>query len=550
MPAKTLKFDEDARRELRHGVDILADAVRITLGPRGRNVILDKAYGQAVITKDGVTVAKDIDLKDRFHNIGAQLVKQVAIRTNDIAGDGTTTAIVLAQEMFREGIRNIAAGANPMAIRAGMERGLPVASRALMDLAVPVEDKDAVQAVATIAGNDPEIGQLVADVMEQVGKDGVITIEDGRSLVYETEVVDGLQIDHGYISPHFVTNNDRMTADLDDPYILITDRKITDVNDILPLLEKVLQVSKNVLIICDGIEGEALTTLIVNKMRGAMNPLAVLAPSWGDRRQASLEDIAVVTGGTFLSAEMGRDLESAQIADLGRAHRVVAEKGHTTIIEGHGSDEAIQTRIRQIRAQIDDVVSEFEREKMQERLAKLAGGVGVIKVGGANELEVREKKFRVEDALSATRSSIEEGIVPGGGVALIRAQASLDSLIAEADDDEATGLRILRHSLEYPLRQLVDNAGLEASVIVEDVRAAEANVGYDVAREQFGDMLKLRIVDPVKVTRVALESAVSVAALMLTTEAVVGELPEETPAAAPPPGAEEAMAGMGGMGGF
>ena len=532
MPAKILKFEDDARRELRHGVDLLADAVKTTLGPKGRNVVLDKSYGPAVITKDGVTVAKEIDLKDRFHNMGAQLVKQVAIRTNDIAGDGTTTAIVLAQAIFHEGLRNITAGANPMELKIGLEIGSRAVAEALRKLSTPVEGRETVAAVATIAGNDAEIGELVASVMEQVGKDGVITIEEGRSLFYETEVVDGMQIEHGWISPYFVTNTDRQEADLDDPYILITDKHISDVNDILPLMEKVLQVSKNLVIICDGLDGEALTTLVVNKMRGTINPLAVRAPSFGDRRKGTLEDIAILTGGTFLTEDMGRKLEDAQIADLGRAHRVVSDKSVTTIIEGHGSDEAIQTRIRQIRAQVDDIGSEFEREKAQERLAKLAGGVGVIKVGGANEIEVREKKFRVEDALSATRASLEEGVVPGGGVALIRAQSALDALIKEHDEtDTGTGLRILRQALESPLRQLVANAGLEASVIVQDVRNAETNIGFDVAKEQMGDMFKLNIIDPVKVVRVALESAVSVSALMLTTEAVVAEIEEAAPAA-------------------
>ena len=535
MAAKRLKFDEDARRELRHGVDILADAVKVTLGPRGRNVVLDKSYGPAVITKDGVTVAREIDLKDRFHNMGAQLLKQVAIRTNDVAGDGTTTAIVLAQAVFHEGLKNIAAGANPMEIRLGLEQGAREVSGALVSLAVPVEGKQTVTAVATIAGNDPEIGGLVADVMEKVGKDGVITVEDGRSLEFETEVVDGLQLEHGWLSPYFVTNNDRMQADLEDPYILITDKKIEDVNDLVPLLEKVLEVSKNLLIICDGVEGGALTTLILNKMKGNMNPLAVRAPSFGDRRKASLEDIAVLTGGTFLTEEMGRKLENAQVADLGRAHRVVSDKSSTTIIEGHGSDEAIQTRIRQIRSQIDDVGSDFDREKAQERLARLAGGVGVIKVGGANEIEVREKKFRVEDALSATRASLEEGVVAGGGVALVRAEQALDALIDDADGDIATGLRILRESLESPLRQLVDNGGGESAVIVNDVRAAEQDIGYDVAGTRLGNMFDLGIVDPAKVVRVALENAVSVAALMLTTETVVGEIPEAQPPAPPAP---------------
>ena len=548
MAAKRLKFNEDARRELRHGVDILADAVKVTLGPRGRNVVLDKSYGPAVITKDGVTVAREIDLKDRFHNMGAQLLKQVAIRTNDVAGDGTTTAIVLAQAMFHEGLKNIAAGANPMEIRLGLEQGAREVSGALVSLAVPVEGKQTVTAVATIAGNDPEIGGLVADVMEKVGKDGVITVEDGRSLEFETEVVDGLQLEHGWLSPYFVTNNDRMQADLEDPYILITDKKIEDVNDLVPLLEKVLEVSKNLLIICDGVEGGALTTLILNKMKGNMNPLAVRAPSFGDRRKASLEDIAVLTGGTFLTEEMGRKLENAQVADLGRAHRVVSDKSSTTIIEGHGSDEAIQTRIRQIRSQIDDVGSDFDREKAQERLARLAGGVGVIKVGGANEIEVREKKFRVEDALSATRASLEEGVVAGGGVALVRAEQALDALIDDADGDIATGLRILRESLESPLRQLVDNGGGESAVIVNDVRAAEQDIGYDVAGTRLGNMFDLGIVDPAKVVRVALENAVSVAALMLTTETVVGEIPEAQPPAPMGDGMGMDDMDMGGLG--
>ena len=542
MPAKILKFDEDARRELRHGVDLLANAVKVTLGPRGRNVVLDKSYGSPVITKDGVTVAKEIDLKDRFHNMGAQLVKQVAIRTNDVAGDGTTTAIVLAQAIFHEGIRNIAAGANPMEIRIGLESGGRLIRQSLLGMAMPVEDKATVAAVATIAGNDAEIGDLIADVMEQVGKDGVITIEDGRSLVYETEVVDGMQIDHGYYSPYFVTNNDRLEADLDDPFILITDKEIFDASDILPLMEKVLQVSKNLVMICGGVADEALQTLIVNKMRGTINPLVVLAPSFGDRRKQSLEDIAILTGGTFLTEEMGRKLDSAQIADLGRAHRIVSDKSMTTIIEGHGSDEAIQNRIRQIRSQVDDIAGEFDREKAQERLAKLAGGVGVIKVGGANEIEVREKKFRVEDALSATRSSLEEGVVPGGGVALIRAQSALDAAIEEAGEtDYGTGLRILRKAIEAPLRQLVANGGGEPAVIVEDVREADHNVGYDVAKESFGDMFELKIIDPVKVVRVALESAVSVSALMLTTESVVGDIEEAPLPMGTPPSPEMGM---------
>jgi chaperonin GroEL len=531
MPAKRLRFDEDARRELGHGVDILANAVKVTLGPRGRNVVLDKNYGPAVITKDGVTVAKEIDLPDRFHNMGAQLVKQVAIRTNDIAGDGTTTATVLAQALYHEGLRNIAAGANAIYLRRGMEQGVRVVINALRDLAV---------AVASIAANEKKIGALIADIMEQVGKDGVITIEDGRGLDFETEVVDGLQIDRGYVSPYFVTNNDRMEAALDDPYILVTDAKIDAIDDLLPIMEKVLQVTKNLVIVCDDLEGTALQTLVVNKMRGTINPLPIKAPSFGDRRKAMLEDIAILTGGTFITTDMGRTLKEAQIADLGRAHRVVSDSGETTIIEGAGSDEAVQARIRQIRAQIGDTSSEFDREKLQERLAKLAGGIAVIKVGGATEIEVREKKFRVEDALSATRSAVEEGVVPGGGVALIRVASSLDPLLAKLEGDERTGVMLLRRSLDAPLRQIAENAGAEGSVVVEAVQNAKSpRVGYDAEHAKMGDLFDLGIIDPVKVVRVALENAVSVAALMLTTEATVAEIPEPPAPAGGAPGMDD-----------
>ncbi len=550
MPAKTLRFEEDARRELLHGVDILANAVRVTLGPRGRNVVLDKSYGPATITKDGVTVAKEIELEDRFHNMGAQLVKQVAVRTNEIVGDGTTTATVLAQAIFREGIRNIAAGNNAMYIRRGLEQGVRVLSEELTGSAVPVEDKETIADVAAISANDRRIGDLIADVMEQVGRDGVITIEDGRGLDFETDIVDGLQIDRGFLSPYFVTNPDRMEAALDDPYILVTNATISDINQLLPVVEKVLQISKNLVVICDDLQGDALSTMVVNKMRGTLNILAIKAPSFGDRRKEMLEDLAILTGGTFITTDMGRTLEETQVADLGRAHRVVADKNNTTIIEGIGSDEAIQARIRQIRSQIRDAGSDFDREKLQERLAKLAGGVAVIKVGGATETEVKEKKFRVEDALSSTRSAVEEGVVPGGGVALLRVQDALDPLIAEAEDvEERVGLEMLRKALEAPLRQIVDNAGQEPSVIVGRVRDAEnANVGYDAATNELGDMFALGIVDAVKVVRVALESAVSVAALMLTTEAAVGDLPEPKGAGAGAPAPADMDMGMG-MGG-
>ena len=549
MPAKTIKFDEDARRSLRAGVDILAGAVGVTLGPRGRNVVLDKNYGPAVITKDGVTVAREIELTDRFQNMGAQLVKQVAIRTNDVAGDGTTTATILAQAILHDGIRNIAAGANPMAIRRGLDTAQLVAAARLQEASSPVDGKETIAAVAGIAGNDRQIGDLIADVMEKVGKDGVITVEEGKGIDDETEFVDGLQIEHGWISPHFVTNQDRQETVIEDPYILITDHKFSDISDLLPIVEKTLQISKNLIVLCDSFEGDALATMVVNKMRGTLNFLAVRAPSFGDRRKASLEDIAALTGGTFLTADVGHKIEDAQVADLGRAHRVVSDKSRTTIIDGYGTDEGIQARIRQIRAQVADTASTYDREKLQERLAKLAGGVAVIKVGGATESSVREKKFRVEDALSATRSAVEEGVVPGGGVAFIRIQDDIAELADSMEDaDEATGARILHRALESPLRMLVENAGLEGSVIVEDVRRAAANEGYDVALAKMGDMFELGILDPVKVSRAALENAVSVAALMLTTESVVAEIPQTGPRSAMDPEMAAAMAG-GGMGG-
>ena len=549
MTAKTIKFDEDARRSLRAGVDILAGAVGVTLGPRGRNVVLDKNYGPAVITKDGVTVAREIELTNRFENMGAQLVKQVAIRTNDVAGDGTTTATILAQAILHDGIRNIAAGANPMAIRRGLDAAQLVAAARLQEASSPVDGKETIAAVAGIAGNDRQIGDLIADVMEKVGKDGVITVEEGKGIDDETEFVDGLQIEHGWISPHFVTNQDRQETVIEDPYILITDHKFSDISDLLPIVEKTLQISKNLVVLCDSFEGDALATMVVNKMRGTLNFLAVRAPSFGDRRKASLEDIAALTGGTFLTSDMGRSIEDAQVADLGRAHRIVSDKARTTLIDGYGTDEGIQARIRQIRAQVSDTSSTYDREKLQERLAKLAGGVAVIKVGGATESSVREKKFRVEDALSATRSAVEEGVVPGGGVAFIRIQDDIAELAESMGDaDEATGARILHRALESPLRLLVENAGLEGSVLVEDVRRAKPNEGYDVALGKMGDMFELGILDPVKVSRAALENAVSVAALMLTTESVVAEIPQTGPRSAMDPEMAAAMAG-GGMGG-
>ena len=539
MPAKQLLFDEDARRRLKDGVDALADAVRVTLGPRGRNVILEKKFGPPAIVDDGVSVAKEIELKDPFENMGAQLAREVASKTNDVAGDGTTTATVLAQAIVREGLRVVAAGANPMSVKRGLERAVDAVIAGIRDVAKPVAGKEQIAQVATISGHDPEIGEIIADVMEKVGKDGVITVEEGKGIRMETEFVEGMQLDRGYVSPYFVTNQDRMEAVIDDPYILITDKRISGVAELLPVLERVLQVTKNIVIMADDVEGEALATLVVNKLRGTINALAIKAPSFGDRREAILEDIAILTGGKFITEKMGFKLENTQVQDLGRARRVVATKEDTVIIEGHGSDEAIQARIKQIKAQSEDAASEFDREKLQERLAKLAGGVAVIKVGAATEVELKERKLRVEDALSATRAAVEEGIVPGGGVALIRAQKRLDQLEKELSEDERTGVGILRKALEEPLRMIAENAGQEGMVVVDEVkRSKDTNYGYDAATNKYVDLLTHGIIDPAKVTRTALENASSIAALVLTTETLVTEIPSEAPAmpmGGPPP---------------
>jgi chaperonin GroEL len=519
--AKQLVFDEDARRALKNGVDALADAVKITLGPKGRNVVLDKKYGSPTITNDGVTIAKEIELKDPFENMGAQLAKEVATKTNDVAGDGTTTATVLAQAIVREGLKNVAAGANPMILKRGLDKGVRAVLAAVRDQAKPVSGKEQIAQVASISAADPEIGEMIAEVMEKVGKDGVITVEEGRGLKYETEFVDGLQLDRGYVSPYFSTNNERMEAEIDDPYILITDKKISAVAEILPVLERVLGVTKNFVILADDVDGEALATLVVNKLRGTINVLAVKAPSFGDRRKAMLEDIAILTGGSFITEDMGRKLDQVQIADLGRARRIVSSKDDTTIIEGFGSDEAIQDRIKQIKTQVDDTASDFDREKLQERLAKLAGGVAVIKVGAPTEVELKEKKHRVEDALSATRAAVEEGLVPGGGVAFIRAATALDALEKELTGDELTGAQILRRALEEPTRLIAENAGQEGLVVVGNVRKLPADEGYDALRGDYGNMFDKGIVDPAKVTRSALENAASIAALVLTTESLV-----------------------------
>ena len=539
MVAKQLLFDESARRRLRDGVDALADAVKVTLGPRGRNVVIDKKYGAPNITKDGVTVAREIELEDPFENMGAQLAKQVATKTNDVAGDGTTTATVLAQSLVTRGLKVVTSGVNPMALKRGIEAGMAEAIRDLRGQARPVLTKDQIAHVAGISANDKEIGDLIADVMEKVGKDGVITVEESRGLKFETEFVDGLQLDRGYVSPYFVTNTDRMEAVIESPYIIITDKKISAVQEILPLLEKTMQVTKDIVIICDDVDGEALATLVVNKLRGTINILAVKAPGFGERRKAMLEDIAILTGGTLITEDIGLKLDTATVADLGRARRVVSGKDDTTIIEGQASDEAIQARIKQIKAQIDDATSDFDREKLQERLAKLAGGVAVIKVGAATEVELREKKARVEDALSATRAAVDEGIVVGGGVALIRTTKALDALAKKTkNDDERVGIKLLAEALEAPTWTIADNGGLEGSVIVDKVRKlTDPNQGWDAEKNTWGDMFELGIVDPVKVTRSALENAVSIAALVLTTETLVAEIPQ--PPAAPPPPPED-----------
>jgi chaperonin GroEL len=536
MVAKQLLFDESARRRLKDGVDALADAVKVTLGPRGRNVVLSKKFGAPNITKDGVTVAREIELDDPFENMGAQLAKQVATRTNDVAGDGTTTATVFAQALVRGGMKIVTSGANPMAVKRGIEKALAEAVTDLRAQARPVLTKEQIAHVAAISANDREIGDMIADVMEKVGKDGVITVEESRGIRFETEFVDGLQLDRGYVSPYFVTNTDRMEAVIENPYIIITDKKLSSVQEVLPLLEKVLQVTKDIVIVCDDCDGEALATLVVNKLRGTINILCVKAPSFGDRRKAMLEDIALLTGGTLITEDIGLKMDSATIADLGRARRIVSSKDDTTIIEGHGTDEAIQARIKQIKAQIDDATSDFDREKLQERLAKLAGGVAVVKVGAATEVELKEKKARVEDALSATRAAVDEGVVPGGGVAFIRAQKSLDKMLAQSkSDDEKFGIRLLIEALEEPTRMIAENAGLEGAVVVNRVRGLQnPNHGWDADRDRWGDMFELGIVDPVKVSRSALENAVSISALVLTTETLVAELPQ-APVAGPPP---------------
>jgi len=533
--AKQLEFSESARRSLKTGVDKLADAVKVTLGPKGRNVVLDKKFGAPTVTNDGVTIARDIELEDPFENMGAQLVKEVATKTNDVAGDGTTTATVLAQAMIHEGLRNVAAGANPMALKRGIDKGVEAIVEDLKRLSKPVNTAEETAQVATVSSGDPSIGQMISEVMSKVGKDGVITVEESQGLRLEQDYVDGMQIDRGYVSAYMVTNTERMEAVLENPYLLITDKKISAIADILPVLEKLVQVgNKNLVIIAEDVDGEALATLIVNKLRGTLNTLAVKAPGFGDRRKAMLEDIAILTGGQVISEEVGLKLENANLNMLGQARRVSANKDNTTIVEGKGSQEAIEARMKQIRAQIEDTTSDFDREKLQERLAKLAGGVAVIKVGAPTEVELKEKKHRIEDALSATRAAVEEGIVAGGGTALINALPALDKL--QLDGDEKTGVDILRRALEEPLRQIAFNAGAEGSVVVAAVKGFEPGKGFNALTGQYEDMFKAGIIDPAKVTRSGLQNAASIAGMLLTTETIITDLPEKEKAPAMPPG--------------
>ncbi|PYN54845.1 MAG: chaperonin GroEL [Candidatus Rokuibacteriota bacterium] len=533
MP-KQLKFDEEARSALLKGVTIMAEAVKATLGPKGRNVVIDKKFGSPTITKDGVTVAKEIELQDKYENMGAQMVKEVASKTSDVAGDGTTTATVLAQAIFREGLKNVTAGANPMGLKRGIEAAVDAVVNDLKGFSKATKDKKEIAQVATIASNnDKTIGNLIAEAMEKVGKDGVITVEESKSAETVLDVVEGMQFDRGYLSPYFVTDAERMECVLEDAYVLIHEKKISVMKDMLPLLEQVARASKPLLIIAEEVEGEALATLVVNKLRGTLSGSAVKAPGFGDRRKAMLEDIAVLTGGKAITEDLGIKLENIKLDDLGRAKKVVVDKDNTTLVEGSGKAREIEGRIKQIRAQIEETTSDYDREKLQERLAKLAGGVAVIKVGAATETAMKEKKARVEDALNATRAAVEEGIVPGGGVALLRAAKAIDGLKLEGD--EKVGCMIVKRALEEPIRQIVENAGLEGSVIVERVKSETSPArGYDAESMEYVDMLKAGIIDPTKVERVALQNAASVASLLLTTEALITELPEEKPAAAPP----------------
>jgi chaperonin GroEL len=524
--AKQLVFDETARRSLKKGVDRLAEAVKVTIGPKGRNVVLDKKFGAPTITNDGVTIAREIELEDPFENMGAQLLKEVATKTDDVAGDGTTTAVVLGQAMINEGIRNVTAGANPMLIRIGIEKAVEAVVAEIKKESRPIDSREQIAAIATISAADPEVGDIIAEVMDKVGKDGVVTVEEGQSLGLEKEYTEGMQFDRGYISAYFVTNSDRMETVLENPKILITDKKISAVPDLLPALEKAVQIGKPLLIIAEDVDGEALPTLVVNKLRGTIQVLAVKAPGFGDRRKEMLRDIAILTGGTVISDELGRKLDSVTLEDLGEARRVVATKDDTTIVDGVGTPETIKARMAQIKAQIEETTSDYDREKLQERLAKLAGGVAVIKVGAATEVELKEKKHRIEDALSTVRAGIEEGMVAGGGATLLHAQTVLDKLKL-GDPDSQVGVDIVRRALEYPIRQIADNAGAHGEVIVDQVRGMKVGFGYDALKGDFGDMFEKGIVDAAKVTRSALENAASIAKMVLTTETLITDLPEK-----------------------
>ena len=549
MSAKEILFDVKAREKLARGVDKLANAVKVTLGPKGRNVVIEKSFGAPVITKDGVTVAKEIELTDRFENMGAQLVKEVASKTSDAAGDGTTTATILAQAIYREGTKLVAAGRNPMAIKRGIDKAVEGLIAELSNLAKPTRDQKEIAQIGTISANsDATIGNIIAEAMSKVGKEGVITVEEAKGLETTMDVVEGMRFDRGYLSPYFVTNTEKMVCEMDNPYILCTEKKISSMKDMLPVLEQVAKVNRPLMIIAEDVEGEALATLVVNKLRGALQVVAVKAPGFGDRRKAMLQDIAVLTGGQVASDDTGSKLESMTLAELGTAKRIVIDKENTTIVDGAGKGDDIKARVKQIRAQVEDSTSDYDREKLQERLAKLVGGVAVVHVGAATEVEMKEKKDRVEDALNATRAAVEEGIVPGGGTALIRVSKVLND-IKPADDDELAGVNIIRRSIEEPLRQIAHNAGFEGSIVVEKVRQGKDGFGFNAATGEYEDLIKAGVIDPKKVTRTALQNAASVASLLLTTECAIAEKPEPK-GAAPAAGMGGGMGGMGGMGGF
>ena len=547
MSAKDVKFGDDARQRMLAGVNLLADAVKVTLGPKGRNVVLDKSFGAPTVTKDGVSVAKEIELQDKFENMGAQMVKEVASQTSDEAGDGTTTATVLAQSILTEGLKSVAAGMNPMDLKRGLDKAVAAVVENVIAMAKPCEDAKAIAQVGTISANsDTAVGDIIADAMDKVGKEGVITVEEGSGLENELDVVEGMQFDRGYLSPYFINNQESMAAEMEDPYILLCDKKISNIRDMLPILESVAKAGRPLVVIAEDIEGEALATLVVNNMRGIVKITAAKAPGFGDRRKAMLQDIAILTGATVISEEVGLTLEGATLDDLGQAKRVSSTKENTTIVDGAGAKSDIEARIKQIRAEIDDTSSDYDREKLQERLAKLAGGVAVIKVGAPTEVEMKEKKARVEDALHSTRAAVEEGVVPGGGVAMVRALQKIENLQGE-NEDQNVGIAIALRAMTAPLRQIVSNAGGEGAVVLDKIRGLKENEGYNAATGEFGDMLEMGILDPAKVTRTALQKASSVAGLMITTEAMVADAPEEAPAAGMPGGGMPDMGGMGGM---